>query len=75
MVIIGDPIPAHLFNGVDLVALTPVAALYNAIIFTLQTAGFTIGRVNGNVSLGFLSYSVNGVPATPGQTFPRGTAV
>ena len=74
-VTIGDTITVNLSKGVDMVALPAVAGDYNAIIFTLQTAGFTIGRVNGNVSLGFLSYSVNGVPATPGQTFPRGTAV
>ena len=74
-VTIGDTITVNLSKGVDMVALPAVAGDYNAIIFTLQTAGFSIGRVNGNVALQFLSYSVNGVPAAPGQAFPRGTAV
>lgn len=74
-VTIGDTVTVSLSKGPDLVTLPAVAGDYNTIIATLQNAGFTIGVVNGNVALQFLSYSVNGVPATPGQTFPRGTAV
>jgi serine/threonine-protein kinase len=75
-VTIGDTVTVNLSKGPDLVTLPPVTGLdYNGIIAALQNAGFTIGRVNGNVALQFLSYSVNGVPATAGQQFPRGTAV
>lgn len=75
-VTIGDTVTVNLSKGPDLVILPAVTGLdYNGIIAALQNAGFTIGRVNGNVSLQFLSYSVNGVPATAGQQFPRDTAV
>lgn len=74
-VTIGDTVTVSLSKGPDVVALPAVSGDYNAIIAALQLAGFTIGQVNGNPALPFLSFSVNGLPAAPGQTFPRGTAV
>jgi len=75
-VTIGDTITVNLSKGPDLVVLPAATGLdYNGIIAALQAAGFTIGPVSGNPSLQFVSYSVNGVVATPGQQFPRGTAV
>jgi len=72
----GKPVVVKLSKGPEMVVLPSAAGLdYNGIVAALQTAGFTIGRVNGSAARAFIEYRVNGVVATAGTTFPKGTIV
>ncbi|MDO8392305.1 MAG: PASTA domain-containing protein [Actinomycetota bacterium] len=72
----GDPVTVKLSKGPEMVALPdPTGLNHEGLVAALQSAGFTVGKVTGSASKGFLRYQVNGVVAAAGATFPRGTIV
>lgn len=72
----GDPVTVKLSKGPELVALPdPTGLNHEGLLAALQSAGFTVGKVTGSASKGFLRYQVNGVVAAAGATFPKGTIV
>ncbi|MEI7548130.1 MAG: PASTA domain-containing protein, partial [Actinomycetota bacterium] len=72
----GGTVTVNLSKGPEMVALPdPAGKDYNGIVNALKTAGFTLGKVNGNTTLAFLGYHVNGAATTAPTAFPKGTVV
>jgi serine/threonine-protein kinase len=72
----GDKVTVKMSKGPEMIAIPATKGLdYNGIVAALQTAGFTVGTVSGNVALAFIGFNVNGALAIPGMQFPKGTRV